>query len=294
MEPTYICGIDEAGRGPVIGPMVIAGVLIDKEDEPKLKAIGAKDSKLLTPYEREQMFEGIKKIAKDHVILIIQASEIDDAVRGIDGLNLNRLEAKKTAQILNSLKPDIAYVDSPSTNLSAYSSLIQSQLTIKTKLICEHKADANYLSAAAASILAKVTRDREIERIKKEIGIDIGSGYPSDPKTVSFLDKHYLSHANLFRKSWSSYTNRANRKFQSTLEGFSQSIKKQDANPEMAEKLRTLEPLGYSIVPTTSEHEQMRLKGECTVTLYTNGKVLIQGNQKVKEKILEFLGISQE
>ena len=139
-----------------------------------------------------------------------------------------------------------------------------------------------------------MTRDREIERIKKEIGIDIGSGYPSDPKTVSFLDKHYLSHANLFRKSWSSYTNRANRKFQSTLEGFSQSIKKQDANPEMAEKLRTLEPLGYSIVPTTSEHEQMRLKGECTVTLYTNGKVLIQGNQKVKEKILEFLGISQE
>src|SRR3989338_1299003 len=159
-----ICGIDEAGRGPIIGPMVMAGALIREEDEKKLKAMGVKDSKLLLPKERERLFDGIREIAKDSVILVIGPEEIDDAVQGKDGLNLNRLEAKKTAEILNTLKPNIVYVDCPSNNTSAYNHLLGSQLTFKPKkLITEHKSDTRYVVVGAASILAKVTRDREIE-----------------------------------------------------------------------------------------------------------------------------------
>jgi ribonuclease HII len=218
-----IAGIDEAGRGPIIGPMVMAGVLIDDSDEHKLKELGVKDSKLLSPKEREGMFESIQSIAKSFSILIASPQEIDDAVFGKDNLNLNKLEAKKTAQILNTLQPEIAYIDCPSNNIKAYNDLLFHQLLFKPKkLITEHKADANYLVAAAASILAKVTRDNEIEAIKKKIKIDFGSGYLSDPKTAPFFEQHYLANADIFRKSWKPYQDKLKKQFQSTLEGFSE------------------------------------------------------------------------
>ncbi len=217
-----ICGIDEAGRGPIIGPMVMAGVLIDEQDEHKLKAIGVKDSKLLSPSEREDMFELIKSIAKGFSIMVVPPQEIDDAVFGKDNLNLNRLEAKKTSEILNNLKPEIAYVDCPSNNTAAYNSLLNSQLSFRPKkLITEHKADVNYVVAGAASILAKVTRDNEIRAIRKKIKLDFGSGYLSDQKTQAFFEQHYMSHADLFRKSWKPYQDKLKKQFQSTLEGFS-------------------------------------------------------------------------
>ena len=112
-----ICGIDEAGRGPLIGPMVMAGVLIEEKDEAKFRAIGARDSKLLTPNQREDLFEKVKNISKKYKILVINADEIDDAVNGKDNLNLNWLEANGTAKILNELKPEKAIIDSPSPNI---------------------------------------------------------------------------------------------------------------------------------------------------------------------------------
>ncbi len=217
-----IAGIDEAGRGPIIGPMVMAGVLMEENDERKLKELGVKDSKLLFPAEREKLFEQIKGIVKDFSIIIVPPQEIDAAVNGSNGLNLNRLEAKKTAEILNSLKPEIVIVDCPSNNIEAYSALLSSQLSFKPKkMVMEHKADVNYVVAAAASILAKVTRDREIENIKSSIKKDFGSGYLSDQKTQAFFEQHYLTHADIFRKSWKPYQDKLKMQFQSTLEGFS-------------------------------------------------------------------------
>ncbi len=284
-----ICGIDEAGRGPIIGPMVMAGALFSEEDEKKLKAMGVKDSKLLLPKERERLFDDIREIAKDSVILIIGPEEIDDAVQGKEGLNLNRLEAKKTAEILNALKPNVAYVDCPSNNTSAYNRLLGSQLTFKPKkLITEHKADTRYVAVGAASILAKVTRDREIEKIKEKIGKDFGSGYLSDQKTVAFFDKHHHDYPHLFRKSWAPYQQKLNSKFQSTLEQFSASVSSPQ-NAEIIEKLKKLESLGYVPAPVSSAHEQFRMKGECTVTLYTNGKILVQGEGR--ERIEKILGL---
>jgi len=183
-----ICGIDEAGRGPILGPLVMAGILIEEKEASQLDAIGITDSKLLTPEQRDLFFTKIKKIVKNHLILSIPPQEVDEAVNGKDGLNLNTLEAKKTIEIINELNPDNAILDCPSTNTRQYKDLILSKIKNKKIIVvCEHKADLNYVAVGAASILAKVTRDKEIGKIKKEIKIDFGSGYLSDPKTKKFL-----------------------------------------------------------------------------------------------------------
>jgi len=200
-----LCGVEEAGRGPVIGPLVMCGVLIDEKDEAKLKSIGAKDSKLLTPRTRELLFDQIKSMVKAHKIIIIPPAEIDKILLSKDS-NLNWLEADTSAKLINILKPDVAVLDCPSTNISAYRSYVKKKLdNKKIKVIAEHKADINYPVVSAASILAKVTRDREIEKIKKKIGIDFGSGYPSDVRTQAFLKKHYADFPDIFRKTWASY-----------------------------------------------------------------------------------------
>ncbi|MBI5389950.1 ribonuclease HII [Candidatus Woesearchaeota archaeon] len=198
---TLICGVDEAGRGPVIGPLVICGVVFQNDKEAELDALGVKDSKLLTPRQRERIAGQLKQIVQYHWI-VIEPAEIDAAVLS-SSTNLNWLEADKTALILNKLKPETAYIDCPSNNLGAYHTYLQNKVT--AHVVVEHQAEQKHLVVAAASILAKVERDRLIDELKKQVGEDFGSGYPSDPKTVAFLQKHFKKHASLFRKSWASY-----------------------------------------------------------------------------------------
>jgi len=200
-----ILGIDEAGRGPVLGPLVICGVLINEKNEYKLLRLKVKDSKLLTKKRREYLFDKIKKIS-EHKIITIEPYEIDDAVDGNNSLNLNWLEARKSAEIINELKPDVAYLDCPSNNINAYTNYVKNLLNNKdTKIISEHKADLKYVIVGAASILAKVTRDREIEKMEKAMKKKIGSGYPSDPATQEFLKKNHDKKLGIIRKSWASY-----------------------------------------------------------------------------------------
>jgi len=107
-----VCGIDDAGRGAVIGPLVIAGVLVEEENVHKLVEIGVKDSKALTPKRRERLTEEILKIVKDHYIVKLKPSEIDRVVEAGKKLHkLNRLEAQAMAEVVRRLKPDIVYVD---------------------------------------------------------------------------------------------------------------------------------------------------------------------------------------
>ena len=213
-----IAGLDEAGRGPVIGPLVMAGVLVKEEKLENLKNIGVKDSKLLSPLKRERLYDQIIDIAEDHVIIIVPPKEIDNALNS-DDMNLNWLEAVKSAEIINKLKPSKAVVDCPSNNIQAYSNYLKKRLTVKCDLVVEHKADLNYVESGAASILAKVTRDNEIEKLKKQCRIDFGSGYPSDPKTVKFLKENYDKY-NFFRKSWASYKNDIDGKKQKGLDDY--------------------------------------------------------------------------
>lgn len=214
-----IVGIDEAGRGPVIGPLVVAGVKVKECDLDKLKQLGVKDSKLIAPKKRERMYEQIINIVEDYEILVIEPKEVDEALES-DNLNLNWLEAIKSAMIINKLKGDKAIVDCPSNNIQAYTDYLIIYLKDKTKeLICEHKADLNYISVSAASILAKVVRDRTIEKLKIKYG-NIGSGYPSDPKTKRFLQENWSKYPELFRKTWSSYKVLERKSGQESLSNF--------------------------------------------------------------------------
>ncbi len=185
----YIIGLDDAGRGPVIGPMVLAGVLIKEDQEQKIIELGAKDSKLLTPKKRKLIADRLKKDYQ-YYAEITSPKEIDDCV------NLNTLEAEKAAMIINKLSQTIsedilAIVDCPSVNTREWGNLLQSLIIKKDqiKVKAEHKADFNYPVVSAASIIAKETREDEVEKITKLIG-NFGSGYPSDPNTKEFLEKN--------------------------------------------------------------------------------------------------------
>jgi len=92
-----VCGIDEAGRGPIIGPLVMCGLALKKEDEKALVKLQVKDSKLLTKEKREYLFDKIKDISYKYEIITISPDEVDRAVNGDGGLNLNWLEAHKSA-----------------------------------------------------------------------------------------------------------------------------------------------------------------------------------------------------
>lgn len=215
---TRICGIDEAGRGPVIGPLVICGVAIKERDDALLKEIGAKDSKLLKPVERKKLAVEIKKIV-DFKLIIVPPSEIDEILHGTES-NLNWLEADKSVDIINELKPDTVYMDCPSINTEAFTAYMAEKIDQKIALTCAHHADKDYPTVSAASILAKVKRDELIQEVKDEIGIDFGSGYPSDPKTKEFLQQYWDKHQKIFRHSWASYKKVVQAKKQQSLEDF--------------------------------------------------------------------------
>jgi ribonuclease HII len=217
-----VCGIDEAGKGPLIGDLVMAGAMFDEEGTEKLEKLGVTDSKLILPKKREELFKKIIKIAKDYKILVVGPKEVDEAVLSKEGMNLNWLEAHKAADIINALKPDKAIIDCPSTNISAYKEYFMNLIKNKEmEAVVEHKADLNYVECAAASILAKVTRDEEIEKLKKKVGIDFGSGYMADPKTKAFFDENFTKHHNIFRKSWAPYKKKIKGMNQKGLNEFS-------------------------------------------------------------------------
>jgi ribonuclease HII len=210
-----ICGIDEAGRGPVIGPLVISGILIEEKDLDKLRNLKVRDSKLLTPKQREFLYKEIKKIIIKEKTIIIDNHEVDYALNS-EELNLNRLEAVKTAMIINYLKPDKVTIDCPSVNIKSYVEYLKTFIKYEPQIKAEHKADYKYTEVSGASIIAKVTRDREIEKLKKKYKVDFGSGYPSDPVTQEFLKKNYDKY-DFFRKTWSTYKNIAEGKKQKSL-----------------------------------------------------------------------------
>ncbi|MEM3420071.1 MAG: ribonuclease HII [Nitrososphaerota archaeon] len=190
-------------KGPVIGPMVICGFSIEENKIETLKEIGAKDSKLLSPIKREKIMKKLKKIAKNIILIKLSANEIDKLRKEI---NLNEIEINKMVEIINSSSPNIVIIDSPEVNTKKFINKIKKKLKNKNiKIIAENYADRKYPIVSAASIIAKVERDKEIEKIKKKIGYDFGSGYASDKKTIDFLKYWLKNHdilPNFVRKSW--------------------------------------------------------------------------------------------
>jgi ribonuclease HII len=194
-----ICGIDDAGRGSMLGPLVIAGISLDKKNLRKLSSLGVKDSKKLSPKLREYLYKKIIKIVDNYYIAKIPPRIIDASVRKHC---LNNLEAKYMAKVVSKLNPDISYVDSCDVNPIRFGREI-SKLSDNHKIKSYHHADSRFVVVSAASILAKVTRDGAITKLRKDH--DLGSGYPSDSKTVKFATKFYKKNQiipSFMRKSW--------------------------------------------------------------------------------------------
>lgn len=200
-----ILGADEAGRGCVMGPLVVAGVLIDERRRDALVELGVKDSKLLSRLRREELAIGIRQIAIDTHVIKLAPTEIDKVVESRRRLHkLNRLEAQTMAKIIEKLRPDIAIVDAPDVVTYRYRNHIVECLSFSLQVVSEHKADKNHPVVSAASIIAKVERDHEVEKLKAEYG-DFGSGYMSDPKTRGFLQSlaaNQKEYPHFVRCSW--------------------------------------------------------------------------------------------
>ena len=196
-----ILGIDEAGRGSVLGPLVIAGVVIDKRKEAILDNMGVKDSKKLTPKRREVLARKLKKMFVWDIV-IYSAQDIDNL--RAQGVNLNEIERKGMEKLIAKLDFDEAIVDAVDVKPQRFQDRL-AQATGK-EVKAEHKADDKYIEVSAASIIAKQTRDEAITEINKkfeDIG-GIGSGYPSDPTTKKFLSNYtYNEMPEFVRKSWS-------------------------------------------------------------------------------------------
>lgn len=179
------CGVDEAGRGSVMGPLVVGCVFVS--DDVKLTEIGVKDSKKLTPKKREEMYDRIIRECDDWTTVIISAEEID-AKRKLMSLNDIELEMFSDA-VSHSNGCERAYADCPDVNELAFGKHLSVALGNRVEIIAKHKADDTYPVVSAASIVAKVTRDRMIDEIRQEFGVDIGSGYPSDHYTMDFIQE---------------------------------------------------------------------------------------------------------
>jgi ribonuclease HII len=206
-----ILGIDDAGRGPVIGPMILAGCLIDSKIENELKKLGVKDSKQLTQKRREFLVEKIKEMAETFEVSMAFPEEIDG--KNKEGINLNALEAIKMAEVINKINKGYGkirvVVDCPSVGIEKWKDFLKTKIDNLSNLevICEHKADVNHVAVSAASIIAKCVREIEMGKLKEKYGKEIGSGYCSDPLTTKFLANHLETHDSkgIFRKSWSTW-----------------------------------------------------------------------------------------
>lgn len=180
-----IAGIDEAGRGAVIGPLIISLALSKKEDERQLKKLAKKDSKQLSPKQREEIFAELKKFVTFRYIEIT-AERLNTLMQT---KSLNDIEAMAMAELIKSAKDADVMIDLPDRYEWTFRKRMKHYKIERFE--AQHKADENYPIVAAASICAKVLRDAQVAALHQQIG-DFGSGYPSDQKT-----RAYLKNANL-------------------------------------------------------------------------------------------------
>lgn len=203
-------GVDEAGRGCLLGPLVVAGVSASRGGLAAMKEIGVKDSKVLTARRRESLFPEIVRAAEKVHWAYILPEEIDYTVtHGKRLRKLNYLEAVYFARVIDQLGAKSVTVDASDVIPARFGRDISLNLTADCRVQARHKADRDYPLVSAASIVAKVVRDREVELLREVHG-DFGSGYPSDPATRTFFTEWMRRGDPLppcVRKSWKTWLN---------------------------------------------------------------------------------------
>lgn len=202
----FILGIDEAGRGALCGPMVIAGALIDEAQEAKLKAIGVKDSKLLSPAQRARIRKELEGLV-EYAVIEVTPQQIDEN-------NMNHLELDSFAQIIKRFGTCKVFVDAMEADEEGVRLDILKRVGHPVDIVSKNKADSTYLIVGAASIIAKTSRDARIDELKARYG-DFGSGYPADPRTKAFIEDWVEKNRfipSFVRKKWSTLDNLRQRK----------------------------------------------------------------------------------
>jgi ribonuclease HII len=200
--------VDEAGRGCMVGPLVVAGVSLAAGDRRSLVDLGVKDSKLLTPRRREALYPRILRLCRKVSWASIDPSVIDSVVvAGVRLRRLNYLEAAYFARVIDRLGATRATVDASDVLPGRFRDNIASFLSRDCDVVAAHKADRDFPEVSAASVVAKVLRDRAVERLKRKHG-DFGTGYPSDPDTREFftaLLQRGEPMPGFVRKSWKTW-----------------------------------------------------------------------------------------
>jgi ribonuclease HII len=201
-------GIDEAGKGCVVGPLVVGGVSADEGGIKELKEMGVRDSKKLSSARRDLLFPEILRTCSRATWALIDPNEIDRVVTtGVKYRKLNYLEALYFAKVADELGADTVTVDAADSSPKRFRDVISTSMVSRCRVKAFHKADRDYPVVSAASIVAKVVRDREVARLRSTHG-DFGSGYPSDPKTKIYF-RRWLDDGKTppdwCRRSWKSW-----------------------------------------------------------------------------------------
>lgn len=194
-------GIDEAGRGPVLGPLVVCGCAFSSENLKELSGLGLKDSKALQARERVRLAREVKRLADRWIVESLTPAQVDAACAGG---GLNQAETALFIRIIRRVRPAEVYLDALTSRPGRFGRSVAAALApLKPRIVSENKADTKYPAVQAAAILAKVTRDAAVARLRRLFG-DIGSGYPGDPRTAAFLRKFAANgdYPPCVRRSW--------------------------------------------------------------------------------------------
>ncbi len=200
-----VVGIDEAGRGPVIGSMFIGGFMVDEEKLSEVEKLGVKDSKKLSDEKRESLAEKLREMGEPF-LKEITASEIDE-LREL--MSLNEIEIQGFTDVIERSDADKIIVDLPEPDGDRFIRKMKKELPARFQerdFTAEHEADDNFPIVSAASIIAKSARENHVDELKKKYGYDFKSGYPHDAPTINFLEKYVEEHGDLpeeTRESWS-------------------------------------------------------------------------------------------
>jgi len=197
-----LLGADEAGKGPVIGSMFVAGLVIEEERLFDLAAFGVKDSKQLLPEKRKILARKIERIATDQYILEVKPRIIDE-LRQV--MTMNDIMVRSFSQVVARLQADRAILDAADVDADRFARRVREASNTRMELVAEHKADERHQVVSAASIMAKVSRDASIQQLEEEVGCRIGSGYPHDQETLDFLSRWVRENQDLppfARHSW--------------------------------------------------------------------------------------------
>jgi ribonuclease HII len=189
-------GVDEAGRGPAIGPLVVCALSIPKEDRGILNNIGVDDSKNLSKIRRESIHAEIVSISKlrgwEIGLIHCDAGKID---RWMEFGTLNTLEVMLFAEAITKATEITSkftlFLDACDVDAERFGRNVSSALGKRSngfKIISKHRMDSTDAITGAASIIAKVNRDLAIDKLSKELGVDLGSGYPSDMKSKTAIE----------------------------------------------------------------------------------------------------------